>query len=77
MFDYNISKKADNNRFKWACKQIEDNVTGLQKEKLLIDVDGSAVQIYHINNHEIRVDNDFEIDAVFVSSDINLSRLFN
>lgn len=77
MFDYTISKTANNSRFKWACEQIEKNVNNLKKEKLLVDVDGSAVQIYHINNHKIRVDNDFEIDAVFVTSDINLSRLFN
>lgn len=77
MFDYTIAKTADNSHFKWACEQIEKHIDNLNKDKLLVDVDGSTVQIYHADNGDIRIDNDFEIDAVFVTSDIDLSHLFN
>ena len=43
-----------------------------KKEKLLEDVDGTAIQFYHFDSKTIKVCNDFEIDAVYVDSEIEL-----
>lgn len=76
MFDYTLSKTANNKVFLNACKKVEDKFPFAKKEKLLVDVDGSAVQIYNIENGKIRIDSDYDIDAVFVQSDIDLSDVF-
>lgn len=76
-YSYNIEKFADNESFLRACDKIEkQGIMGLEKRKLLIDVDGSLIQIYLIPNGEIKVMNDYEVDAVYIDSDIDLSALF-
>ena len=72
MFSYTISKEADRSVFEKACELLENAVTDLQKEALLEDVDGSMIQYYIVGDAEIRVYNDYEIDAVYVDSQINL-----
>ena len=76
MYDDTISKSADNEQFKTACKKIEDRMHGLKKEKRLVDVDGSLIQIYYSGSKKIKVYNDYEVDAVYVESDMDLSRIF-
>ena len=76
MFTYNISKNADEQAFAYTCSLIEANIDSISKEKLLIDVDGSKIQIYETAQGKIKVFNDFEIDAVYVNSDINLEWLW-
>lgn len=76
MFDYNISSTADNLIFLKTCKDIEDNFN-LEHKPPVVDVDGSAVQVYQVNGKEIRVDIDILIDAVFVVSDIDLSHIIS
>lgn len=76
MFEYNIHKQADNGKFKDACKKIENNIKDLNIEKPLIDVDGSIIQIYKSGNDEIKVYNDYEVDAVYIDSEVNLDKLF-
>lgn len=77
MFKYNIHKEADNSKFKDACKKIENGIKGLKTEEPLIDVDGSVIQIYNSKNGKIKVYNDYEVDAVYIDSEINLDRLFS
>jgi uncharacterized membrane protein len=76
MFSYNISKTADNKVFKDTCKQIERHNVDLSSEKLLVDVDGSVIQIYADGDKKIKVYNDYEVDAVYINSDISLDNLF-
>jgi hypothetical protein len=76
MFTYNISKIADNKVFKDTCKQIEKYNAKLSSERLLVDVDGSVIQIYVDGDKKIKVFNDYEVDAVYVDSDISLDNLF-
>ena len=52
------------------------HIAGLEKKKILIDVDGSLIQIYRIPDGEIVVYNDYEVGAVYADSDIDLSALF-
>ena len=51
-YQYNISKTADNQVFYSVCKEIENLISDriVKKSELLIDVDGSLVQVYKINN---------------------------
>ena len=76
MFKYNIHKEADNEKFKYACGKIEDGIKDLNIEDPLIDVDGSVIQIYNSGNRKIKVYNDYEVDAVYVDSEVNLDTLF-
>ena len=46
------------------------------KEKLLIDVDGSLLQDYFINGKKIRVQNDCDVYSVYVDSEIDLKDIF-
>ncbi len=75
MFSYTISKTADNTVFREACKSIEKHI-GCDKETLIEDVDGSQIQIYSTADGEIKVYNDYEVDAVYIDSEINLENLF-
>ena len=72
MFSYTISKEADRGEFKQTCELLENALNDIQKEKLLEDVDGSMIQYYSADGAEIRVYNDYEVDAVYVDSQINL-----
>ena len=76
---YQYSVWPDNSveQFKKACTQIEKTIPIISKRKLVIDVDGSMIQQYTgLNNKEIVVFDDYEIGAVYVDSDIDLSYLF-
>lgn len=75
MFSYNIAKEADNKAFKNACAAIEEKVNGIEKEELLVDVDGTLIQVYNVPDGKITVFNDYEVDAVYADSDVNLSEV--
>ena len=72
MYSYNIAKEADQKAFDNTCALIEAKHKGIKKEQLLIDVDGSQIQIYNSPNGKIKVYNDYEVDAVYIDSDIDL-----
>ena len=73
MFEYNVSKVADNNIFLEVCHKIEKEINDLNKKNKLIDVDGTIIQIYESPKGKIKVYNDYEVDAVYVESDLSLS----
>ena len=73
MFSYNIAKNADKKAFDKACSLIESELRGIQKERILEDVDGTLIQVYKTaDGKSIKVFNDFEVDAVYVDSDVNI-----
>lgn len=72
MYTYNIAKNPDNKAFKNTCAQIESKMSDLKKEKLLIDVDGSVIQIYRSPTGKITIFNDYLVGAVYVDSEIDL-----
>lgn len=55
----------------------ENNIKDLNAEKPLIDVDGSVIQIYYRGKDKIKVYNDYEVDAVYIDSEVNLDVLFH
>lgn len=75
MFSYNIHKEADAEAFEKACARIEKGVPGIKKEKILVDVDGTLIQVYHTSEGKIEVVNDYEIDAVYADSTIDLKNI--
>lgn len=74
-FTYNISTVADNQIFIATCNKIETEMEGIKKGKRIIDVDGSILQLYEKDGKEICVNNDYEVDAVYVESDIAIDLL--
>lgn len=72
MYSYNLAKSADNETFNRACSLIEANYKNLTKENLLVDVDGSQIQIYMSKGNKIKVVNDCEVDAVYIDSAVAL-----
>lgn len=73
MFSYNISKTASNKDFKNACSAIESKLKGIEKDDLITDVDGTQIQIYNTADGKIKVFNDYEVDAVYVDSEVDLT----
>ena len=76
MFSYTFSKTASEKAFEKACGLIESHFKGISKEKPLEDVDGTTIQIYHKDDNSIKVYNDYEVDAVYVDSEIELKNIF-
>lgn len=76
MFSYTVSKSASEKAFEKACSLIESHFKGIGKEKVLEDVDGTTIQIYHKDDESIKVYNDYEVDAVYVDSEIELKNIF-
>lgn len=73
MYSYTISKEPNNALFLRICAQIEKHISGSTKDELLIDVDGCCSQTYHFSQGKIKVCNDYEVYALYVDSDIDLS----
>ena len=73
MYSYNISEMANKKDFEKACRAIEKEVKVTVKESLLEDVDGTLIQIYHTNEGKIKVFNDYEVDAVYVDSEMKIN----
>jgi hypothetical protein len=72
MYKYTVYKEADNEKFKETCKKIVNGVNNLTANEPIIDVDGSTIQKYDSPNGNIKVCNDYEIDAVYIDSEVNL-----
>lgn len=77
MFSYNIAKEASNEIFKKTCAQIESMLGGLKKDEPLIDVDGSVIQTYKTPHGSIKIYNDYEVDAVYCDSEVDLNEILN
>lgn len=75
-YEYWLYPEFDITIFKRQCDIFEKAIKGLEKGKLLIDVDWSQIQIYTINDKEIQVLNDnFILGGVYVRSQIDLETL--
>ncbi|MCD5415472.1 MAG: hypothetical protein LR001_10885 [Clostridiales bacterium] len=77
MYDYTICRHADEEIFVKQCIAMEKNISGIVKDKLLIDVDESKIQIYTLKGKEIIIHNSYYIDAVYVKSEIDLAPYFS
>ena len=71
-YEYNISSENSPEIFKIICSKIEETYPELQKNVLLVDVDGTTIQVYYINDLKVTVYDDYEVGAVYVLSDLDL-----
>lgn len=72
MYKYTFYKEADKEKFKEACKKLLHGMDNLIANEPIIDVDGTIIQKYTSPNGNIMVSNDYEIDAVYIDSEVNL-----
>jgi hypothetical protein len=73
MIEYFASPDYSIERYKKACKFIEDLFgDDLIKKDVLIDVDGSQVQVYITPKGEVVVINAFDYDWVLVRSEFEI-----
>lgn len=77
MFSYTVSMEPDTKIFMNTCALIDSEVNEKNKEQLLVDVDGSLIQIYNTVNGNIKVLSDYDVYAVYVDSDVNLDQIFS
>ena len=72
-YDYTVYPENSSETFKKVCELIEKKYPKLLKDDLLIDVDGSTIQIFGVEPKEIIIYDDYDIGAVYVKSDFDLS----
>lgn len=75
-FHYTICNQFDGEIFGKQCAAMEKRFPNLKKEQLLEDVDGTAFQLYHHENGDIYVVNDYLVGCVYVDSDFDLVPYF-
>lgn len=75
MYEYNVCPTASNERFSEMCHHIERSMPDIVKGKLLIDVDGTGMQRYSKDGKKIMVINDYDVDAVYIESEIEIAGL--
>lgn len=74
-YEYNVYLDNSPGVFKNTCKKISSFLQGLIAEPLLVDVDGTTIQVFKKESKEIVVYDDYDLGVVFVKSDINLDKL--
>lgn len=75
-FYYLICDTPDDDLFYRQCAALEKNITGLQKDSILEDVDGSLIQVYRHAHGEIQVTNSYYHGELCVESDFDLFPYF-
>lgn len=51
-YNYNIHKENSPKIFKSTCEKIEAYLLGAEKNELLVDVDGSTIQVFSYGNNK-------------------------
>lgn len=72
IYDYTIHQDNSPKVFKDTCELISKAFPDAEKAKLLVDVDGSTIQMFTYNGNDIDVYDDYDVGAVFVKSQIPL-----
>lgn len=73
MTTYYLHRGYSVEKFKEICKAIEVLYPEYKKEKLLVDIDNSLIQVYTNGKKEIIIDNCAETDVIEARSNIDLS----
>ena len=74
-YDYTVSRDNSPRIFKDTCKRLDSFLKGFEKFDLLVDVDGSTIQIYKQEDRKVIVYDDYDIGVVFVKSDVDLGNV--
>ncbi len=75
MFDYNIYTDNSPEEFKNACEKVKNAFPDYEKHKLLVDVDGSTIQIFSKSGKKIKIYDDYDVGAVYAVSDVELKNV--
>ena len=75
MHSYTFSKYADVDAFEAACTCVESLDGGVSIDIHIEDVDGTQIRLYRFRGTKIKVCNDYEIDAVYVDSLLDLAMI--
>ena len=74
-YDYTIYPDNSPEQFEAICVKLDELYSDYSKRPMLVDVDGTTIQVYEKNDKRIVVYDDYDIGAVFVKSDIRISML--
>lgn len=77
MYEYTVSKNADHKAFSDCCALLLSKVENIKAGQLLNDFDRARIQHFNTPDGNIKVFNDYEVDAVYIEADIDLSKIFN
>ena len=72
-YDYTVNPENSSETFRDLCDKIAQEYPTFRREELLIDIDGSTIQVFSENGKEIVVYDDYDVGAVFVVSDVDMS----
>jgi hypothetical protein len=75
-FQYTVFRDNSPKMFKAACGLVKETFPDFHAEKLLIDVDGSTIQVFRRGTEKIVIFDDYDVGAVLVKSDVDLSKIF-
>ena len=76
-YDYTISPDNSPQQFKEFCRKIGKAYPDYITDDLLVDVDGSTIQVFSCEGKEIVVYDDYDIGAVFAVSDVDLTKIIS
>lgn len=76
-YEYMICNTADEELYEKQCAAIEKYIPGIEKQKELIDVDGSRIQHYSYNGEEIIVINSLYENELIVKSTEDIKCYFS
>ena len=71
-----ICNQFDADVFRKQCKAIEERFPKIEKAPLVEDVDGSLYQLYHHENGDVYISNDYMGNYVYLESDFDLVPYF-
>ena len=75
MYEYTIKKTADRKIFNDFCSLILSDIKDIETGELIDDFDRAQIQSFKTPNGTIKVYNDYEVDAVYVDSEIKLDEI--
>ncbi len=72
-YDYTVNPENSSESFRELCEIIARQYPTFRREELFIDDDGSTIQVFSSEGKEIVVYDDYNVGAVFVVSDVDIS----
>ncbi len=68
-YKYNIKTYNSPDAFRMACMEFEKEYPTAKKNEMLVDVDGSTIQVYATDEGEMVIFDDYDVGAVFANAD--------
>lgn len=75
MYEYTIKNYADSKTFNDFCLLLMNDTENIERIQSINDFDRMQIQSFKTPNGAIKVYNDYEVDAVYVDSEIKLDNI--